>query len=193
MAKEKEEPKAEEPVAPKPKSKKKLLIIVAVVVMLAGGAGAFAFMGGKEPSPEGEVTEEQHTDEEKHYSTFEIDTLIVNLSENASFIKVSMTVEYDPSIIDRAGSTGHGGGGAYGGGASGGKTEAGGMPAVVQAREPMIKDAIIKVLSSKTPAEVLTVAGKEQLKEELIEAMNEATGLDEGPIVNIYFREFIVQ
>ena len=40
---------------------------------------------------------------------------------------------------------------------------------------------------------ILTKEGYEKLKEELMEGINEAIGLDEEPIVNIYFTEFIVQ
>jgi flagellar protein FliL len=57
----------------------------------------------------------------------------------------------------------------------------------------MIKGAIIAVLSSKKASELLTRTGKETLKDELIEAINEALGLDESPVVNIYFKEFIIQ
>ena len=57
----------------------------------------------------------------------------------------------------------------------------------------MIHDAIISVLSSKKPEEVLTMVGKEDLKEELIDIINEATGLDEPAVVIMYFVEFIVR
>ncbi len=60
-------------------------------------------------------------------------------------------------------------------------------------REPMIRDAIIRVLSSKTTDDLLNTEGKERLKEELIEAINEAIALDEGPAVGVYFTEFIIQ
>ena len=67
-----------------------------------------------------------------------------------------------------------------------------GEPQIAE-RLPMIKDAVIKVLSSKKAEEVLSADGKEHLKEELIEAINEAIGLEEGPVTGIYFEDFIVQ
>ena len=188
-AKEKKEEAHEE--APKPKSKKKLFIIIGVVVLLAGGAGAFAMMGGKKAAPaEGEEAEVH--EEQKHLIPIKLDTFIVNLSENASFLKIRMTLEYDPEILARA--TGGGEGGGHGGGGAGGEGAApGGLPPGLIEKESQIRDAIIATLSSKAAADVLTTEGKEQLKEDLIESINEAIGFEEGPIVNVYFNEFLIQ
>ena len=196
MAEEKKDEKkeGEGDAAAKPKSKKKLFIIIGAIVgvLVIGGVAAVFLMGGKEPQ-EGEVVEEK--EKEKHYATVELDTFIVNLSENASFLKVRLLLEYDPEILAKADgghSSGGEGGGHGGGGAGGGEKEAG-LPGALATREPMIRDAIIRTLSSKRAEEVLSPDGKENLKEELIEAINEAIGLDEGAIVNIYFTEFLVQ
>ncbi len=199
MAKE-EEKKEEAPAEVKPKSKKKLIIIIAVVVLLLGaGVPAFMMMSGgedKKAAADGEGHEE-HAEEEhggKHYRLAKLDPFIANLGENTAFVKVTMLIEYDPEILENSGS-GHGGGGAYGAGGSGGGdgAESTALPPVMKAREPVIRDSILRVLASKKTAEVLTGEGKEKLKEELIEAINEATGLEQGPVVNIYFTEFIVQ
>lgn len=174
------------------KSKKKL-IIIAVVALLAIGGGAFAFLGGSKP-PEGDLAEE--FEERKEYKVAELDTLIVNLSESTSFLKVKMLIEYDPAVFGGAtggaeGGGGHGGGGAGGGG--GGEADKAELPPALKARYPMIRDAIIRVISGKRATDVLTVTGKETLKQELIEAINEAAGFDEPPVVNVYFTEFIIQ
>lgn len=178
--------------APK-KSKKKLIIIVAVVLVIAIGGGAFAMLGGS-PKPEGEA-EEVEKEEVVHYETLALDPFIVNLTENSSFLKVSILLEYDPRVLEsehKEGSGGgHGGGGSGGGHAGGG--EPAGPPGVFGTKQAHIRDSVIRVLSSKKAAEVLSVQGKEDLKEELIEAINEATGLDEPLVVAIYFTEFIVQ
>jgi len=182
----------EEPQA-KPKGKKKLFIIVGGVVALLLCIGLpLAFMGGGKKAAAGEG--EELMEAEKHYATFDMDTIIVNLSEVGTFLKVTLTIEYDPELLHVAGSGG-GGGGGYGGGAMGGEGAAGGggTPPVFAEREPMIKSAVIAVLSSKKAADILSRTGKEQLKDELIEAINEALGLDESPVVSIYFKEFIIQ
>ncbi len=185
MAKEEEKKEGEaEAEAPKPKSKKKLIIIIAVVVLLAGGGGAFALMGGSK-AEEGFEEEKAHDEEHKHLASVTMDTVIVNLSENASFLKTKMTLEYDPEILASAAA------GAAEGGHGEGKSSS--LPPGLAEKEAMIRDSIIRVLSAKTAGEVLSVEGKEQAKEELIEAINEAVGLDEGPIASIYFNEFIIQ
>lgn len=172
----------------KPKSKKKLFIIVGVLVVLLGAGIAFPLLSGgsKEEGAEIEV-EEEH----KHYSVVELDTIIVNLSENSSFLKIKMAIEYDPSVLDLAQS--HGGGGGHGGGGAGGGGEGGGLHPYLVEKDAQVKDAIIAVMSAKSPSEVLTPEGKEELKEELIEAINEALEVDEPAVVNVYFKEFIVQ
>lgn len=197
---EKKEGEGGEEAAP-PKSKKKLIIIVvAAVVLLGGGGGAFMMMSGG-AKPEGEVALDEQAPAEKEtvYEHAELETFIVNLSENSSFLKVRILLEYDPAILAKydgsGGAEGAEGGGEGGGHGSGGAAaaDAGGLPAVLKKREPMMRDAIIRVLSTKSADDVLSGDGKERLKEELVEAINEAVGLDEGPIVGIYFLEFIVQ
>ncbi|MFN7065543.1 MAG: flagellar basal body-associated protein FliL [Aquificaceae bacterium] len=61
----------------------------------------------------------------------------------------------------------------------------------VERRLPIIKDAIIDVLSSKTSSFVKTPEGRESLRLELIKRIN--TILFEGGVRNIYFTEFVVQ
>ena len=185
--KDKEEASAE--TAAKPKSKKKLIIIVAAVLVLVGGGAAAALMSGSKKAPESEE-EQAHQEENRHLAAVQLDTIIVNLSENASFLKVKMTIEYDPEILAKY--SGEGGGGGHGGGGAGGEGE-GGMPPLFAEKEAQIRDAIINTLSAKSAAEVLNPDGKDQLKEDLVEAINEALGLEEGPVVNVYFKEFLVQ
>ena len=194
MAKEEREEKEEQQEAPKPKSKKKLIIIVAVVVLLAV-VGAVVMMGGKKAPAKSEAEVEQE-EVAKHFLTFDLEPIIANLSEIGTFIKITLTIEYDPELLAAATSHGAGGGGGYGGGATGGGEAGGGkggMPPAFMARESQIKDAIIRTISSKKASDLLSKAGKDALKDELMEAINEALGLDEAPVVSIYFREFIIQ
>ena len=172
------------------KGKGKLIIIIVVVLALVGGGAAFMLGGGK---AEEKKVEEEEVEKEKHYETAELETFVVNLGESASFIKVTMLVEYDPELLHAA-HGGEAGGEGHGGGASGGGEEKkGGLPPAMEARKPMIRDAVIRVLSSKKAAEVLSKDGKEQLRQELVEAINEAIGMEEGPVVQVYFTDFIIQ
>ena len=61
----------------------------------------------------------------------------------------------------------------------------------VDKRMPIIKDAIIDVVSSKTSDFVRTPEGREALRLELIRRLNII--LVEGGVRNIYFTEFVVQ
>lgn len=189
-AKEEEKPEGAEGEA-KPKSKKKLFIIIGVVLLLAGGGVPF-LLGGKKDDKKADA-EEEHVEEVKVYETAKLDTFIVNLSENSTFLKTTILLEYDSHAF--VAKTGDKGGEAEGGGHGGGgeAPKSGALPAPLEKRKPMINDAVIRVLSSKRSTDVLTSDGKEQLKQELIEAINEAIGMEEAPVVNIYFTEFIVQ
>ncbi len=190
MSEEKKEG-AESEGAAKPKGKKKLIIIIAVVLLLVGGGGAFFLLGG---SGEEEVPAEE-VEKPVVYKRIKLEPIIVNLSEAKSFLKVSMLLEYDPDALAKAFAHGEGEGAGHGGGGSGGGAPPpdDGFPAEIIEKEPIVRDAILRILSSKTTADVLTVNGKQSLKEELIEAINETIEAPEPIIVNIYFTEFIIQ
>lgn len=192
MADAKKEEKAEGQEAAPKKSKKMLFIILGVVVLLIG-AGVPTFMLLSGGATEDEAANKEPVHLEPVLESWQLDPIIVNLSESTSFLKTTIVIEYDMNIINATSKSGEGGGHAYGGGAAGGAAKPAGPPGAVGARMTQIRDAIIGKLSSKTAAEVLSFAGKEQLKEELVEAINDAIGLDESPVVQVYFLEFIIQ
>lgn len=188
MAEEKEGEEQKEGAEPPKKSKKKLIIIiVAVVVLLAGIGVPLLLMGGKSPTDGAELEDTHHEEDHEEYVRVELEPIIVNLSENASFLKVKLSLEVSAEVLESGAHAEGGGGGGHGGG------ESSGLPGVLGTREPMVRDAIIRVLSSKTAAEVLSLDGKDQLKDELIDAINEATALDEPLVVGAYFTDFIIQ
>jgi len=179
----------------KPKSKKKLIFIVVGLVVLIAGAGVPMFLmgGGKEA----EVVEEEH-EEVKRLESAELGVFVVNLSETSAFLKTKIMIEYDAALVEKQtggleggadGGKGHGGGAGGGGGVP----KPGGMPPHFLKRESQMKDAVIRVLSSKRADDLLTVEGKERLKDELLEGINEAVGLEEPPVVGVFFAEFIIQ
>lgn len=55
---------------------------------------------------------------------------------------------------------------------------------------PVIRDIIIRTLTSKTFEEISTQKGKERLKDELVGKINEI--LTDGFIKNVYFTDFVV-
>jgi flagellar FliL protein len=59
-------------------------------------------------------------------------------------------------------------------------------------QKPIMDDLVISILSSKTFAEIFSLEGKQQLKEELMEQLNAHLG--EGKYVGaVYFTDFVVQ
>jgi len=183
----------------KPKKSKKGLFIGLGVTVLSLGAGVPMFvMGGEPPPDEAAVHEEEEHHHEKHLETAELGVFIVNLSETTSFLKTKMTVEFDPEIVDRQTKKPEGeeaaaeeeGGGGHGGGE---KEGAAALPEFMAHKETQIKDTVIRILSSKRTDEMLTGDGKERLKEELVEGINEAVGLEDPPIGRVFFTEFIIQ
>lgn len=61
----------------------------------------------------------------------------------------------------------------------------------IDQERPIIEDIITLTLSSKTFEEVFTIAGKEQLKQELRDQFN--ARLTIGQVRDIYFTEFVIQ
>lgn len=56
---------------------------------------------------------------------------------------------------------------------------------------PVIRDIIIRVLTSKTLEEIATAKGKEKLKDQLVNQIN--LRLRDGEVKNVYFVEFVIQ
>lgn len=175
----------------KPKGKKKFLFIIIGLVVLVAGAGVPMFLMG------GDKSDSEHEEEQeapKKIETADLGLFVVNLSETASFLKVRITAEYDSAILDRQlEASGEGGGHGEGGGASGGESKAAGPHPYITKRMTQIQDTIIRVLSSKRAVELLTQDGKDRLKDELLEGINEAIGTDEPAVSGIFFTEFIIQ
>jgi flagellar protein FliL len=66
-----------------------------------------------------------------------------------------------------------------------------GVKAEIDARLAPIRDAILVLLSAKTLQDIQDVQGKNQLKDEILGAINKV--LPPGKIAKIYFTDFVVQ
>ncbi|OGR30929.1 MAG: flagellar basal body protein FliL [Desulfuromonadaceae bacterium GWB2_53_15] len=66
-----------------------------------------------------------------------------------------------------------------------------GVKAVLDGRLAPIRDAILVLLSSKTMQDIQDIQGKNQLKEEILAAVNKH--IPPGQISKIYFTDFVVQ
>lgn len=61
----------------------------------------------------------------------------------------------------------------------------------LDAKKPLLRDIIIRLLTSKSLEEISTAKGKEKLKEQIVGEIN--TRIKDGKIKNVYFTDFVVQ
>lgn len=141
--------------------KKLIFILIPVLLLLIGGAGAYFFLTHKKK----ESTKQMVVVPQKLGVMYNLGSFLVNLADkNANtYAKVSITLELSNQKVQQE----------------------------VVKRLPIIKDAVINLLSSKTYDEIRTPEGKEELRLELIKRINAI--LVTGGVQNIYFTQFIVQ
>jgi flagellar protein FliL len=159
------------------KGNKKMVIIIAIIVLVlvVGGVGAFFAMKGGKGSTEGGTGEEGEAAEESAAgaegeeggplpgAVLPLETFIVNLRIKGSFLKTSVQLEFASPEL----------------------------PPHMESEVPKVRDVIIRILSSKDAAEILTIEGKEKLRQEIMEGVNEALGSE--LVEKVYFTEFIIQ
>lgn len=151
-------------------------------------------VGGEAAHEEGaEEGAEEGGDEVQRGIIFDLGEFILNLSDPKSgkYLKVEVAIELsrketDPDPHAPAAGGGHGGHG-----------DSGGDPfkAVKEELEnfkPAIRDAIISTLSSKTAEELSSVAGKENAKEQIKEAVDGILA-GERETLRVSFGTFIIQ
>ncbi len=155
--------------------KKKLVIILAVAVLvIGGGVGAFLAMGSSDKHAEGEEGLEEGGEHGGEHgegaegivlppAVLPLETFIVNLQVKGSFLRTTIQLEFaEPEL-----------------------------PHTIENDVPKIKDAIIRVLSGKSSSELLTTEGKDKIRSEVRDSVNEILGGEE--ITQVYFTEFIIQ
>ncbi|MBI5328547.1 MAG: flagellar basal body-associated FliL family protein [Deltaproteobacteria bacterium] len=186
--------KKEEETAHPPKSSNKLLLIiigVLVLIILVGG-GFFVFSkmgGGKDKAADAETTAEEksgHEADKKSEKKSEkkdtnakkedksgqggkvelmaLDPFIVNLQDSTGtrYLKVTINLDLETAAMEEA-----------------------------KAKTAQIKDAIIILLSSKGYADVGSIQGKYQLRDEIVARVNQT--LTKGKLKSVYFTEFVIQ
>ena len=174
-------PEEGEVIEKKPKGNMVLIIIIVMLVLLllGGGAAAFFLLGSHDDPAAAAAPAAQHQDakvEKKKSGKKSTDHLaigpmypmapfVVNLlSETGNrFLKVAVDLEL---------------------------SDAKAQPEMDH-KKSLVRDIIIRTFSSKTFEEISTLKGKDKLKEEVLDKINE--NLSDGQIKNIYFTDFVVQ
>ncbi len=147
------------------KGKLILIVLLLLILLAGGGAGAYFFLFSKGGEEEEEAPKPKVSPEAVGVMYKLEPAFIVNLAdpEITMYARVSITLELSGPEVTLE----------------------------VQKREPIIRDAIIEILSNKTSRELRSPEGREQLKLEIIKRVN--TILVQGGVRNVYFTEFVVQ
>jgi len=175
-------PEEGEVIEKKPKGNMVLIIIIVMLVLLllGGGAAAFFLLGSSDEQAAAQAAPaaQQHdakadkkksskksTDHLTIGPMYPMAPFVVNLlSETGNrFLKVAVDLEL---------------------------SDAKAQPEMDH-KKSLVRDIIIRTFSSKTFEEISTLKGKDKLKEEVLDKINE--NLSDGQIKNIYFTDFVVQ
>jgi flagellar FliL protein len=154
-----------------------ILIIVLLVLLLVGGGLAAYFLLGSSDQPENMQNQTTQSAPAKRKSSgrstdyltigpmYPMSQFVVNLlSESGSkYLKVQLDIELGAPELS----------------------------AEMDQKKSLIRDIIIRSLSSKTFEEVSTMKGKDRLKDEIVNKINDV--LADGQVKNIFFTDFVVQ
>jgi len=152
-----------------------LIVVLLVVLLIGGGLAAFFLLGSDDDSSS--MQQNQQTAPVKRKSSGRstqyltigpmdpMSPFVVNLlSESGSkYLKVVLDIELDAPELS----------------------------VEMDLKKSLIRDIIIRSLSSKTFEEVSTMKGKDRLKDEVVNKINDV--LADGQVKNIFFTDFVVQ
>lgn len=164
-----------------------IIIIVLVFIIIIGGAIAFLLMGTDEKEAEKSVSAEPQAKEktvskpQRSYGAdddlddsrqlseigilYPLDTFTVNLKSDAGrrYLKVTMSLELEGQELSLE----------------------------LDSKAPVIRDRVIRILTSKTLEEISSKKGKQKVSEQIMDTLNAM--IKDGKIKGIYFTEFVIQ
>ena len=154
-----------------------LIIVLLVVLLIGGGLAAFFLLSSDDEEAVSQPQQTSQTTPVKRkakkrssdYLTigpmYPMDQFVVNLlsQSGGKYLKVAFNIELDSEEL----------------------------VAELDSKKPLIRDIVIRSLSSKTFEEISTAKGKDRLKDEIVSNINDI--LADGQIKNIFFTDFVVQ
>jgi len=180
-----EEEKKEEEAPQEKKSSNMLMIIIIVVLILIiviGGVLAFVLMGSDEEdvSSAPQVKEKRVSKPKRSSSAgmmdnsrqlseigilYPLDTFTVNLKSDSGrrYLKVTLSLELEGEELSLE----------------------------LDAKKAVLRDRIIRILSSKTLEEISSKKGKSKVENQIMDTLNAM--ISDGKIKGIYFTEFVIQ
>ena len=141
-------------------------VVALCALAVLGGGGFVAYQKFFAASPEPvEPVEAPPPPKVTMGPVYPLDPFLVNLADpgRPRFLKVVVQLELDASSVADD----------------------------LAALKPKVRDGLLTLLSSKTSADLVTVADKERLRNEMIHRLN--AYLTAGHVVEVYFIEFVVQ
>jgi len=186
MAEEtKEETTEEAPVEKKGKNTLMIVIIaVLVLIIIGGGITAVLLMDGDEEQAQPQQQMAPQTQETKSSSRsrsnsnsmnsrklsdigilYPLDTFTVNLKSDQGrrYLKATISLELNGEELSLE----------------------------LDSKSPVIRDRIIRILSSKTLEEISSKKGKQKVSDQIVDTMNSM--IVDGEVKGIYFTEFVIQ
>ncbi len=185
MAKKEEQT---EESAPKEKKSSNMLMIIIIVVLvliiIIGAVVAVLLMGSDDETATNNTpqAQEKRIDSQKTRRSassssisdrkldqigtlYPLDTFTVNLKSDAGrrYLKATMSLELDSPELSHE----------------------------LDSKAPVLRDRIIRILSSKTLEEVSSKKGKQKVSEQIMDTLNSM--ITDGQIKGIYFTEFVIQ
>jgi len=184
-----EEESKEQEEAPEKKKSNMLMIIIIVVlflIIIIGGVVAFLLMGDDEETQTQQVSapqaKEKSSSRPRRSSSksvpmddsrllseigilYPMDTFTVNLKSDAGrrYLKVSLSLELEGEELSLE----------------------------LDAKTPVLRDRIIRILSSKTLEEISSKKGKSKVSSQVMDTLNSM--ISDGQVRGIYFTEFVIQ
>ncbi|RQD66720.1 MAG: flagellar basal body protein FliL [Desulfonatronovibrio sp. MSAO_Bac4] len=155
------------PVETKKKSGKLKWLLLILILGILAGAGYFGynyFIDQDDPDQETQ-TESRAQTALKSYEVVDLEPFVVNLADplGRRYLRTTLKVE----VVDRS------------------------AVRDVQQHMPRVRDSIILLLSSKSYSDIDTMEKKIQLRNEIVERLNQFIG--QGRVLKVYFSEFVVQ
>ena len=182
-----EEESTEEEAPKEKKSSNMLMIIIIIVLVLIiaiGGVVAVLMMGSDEEdvtTSAPQVKEERASNTQRSSSSrsdsmssrnlkdigilYPLDTFTVNLKSDSGrrYLKVTMSLELEGEELSLE----------------------------LDAKTPVLRDRIIRILTSKTLEEISSKKGKAKVESQIMDTLNAM--ISDGKIKGIYFTEFVIQ
>ncbi|NPA59405.1 MAG: flagellar basal body-associated protein FliL [Epsilonproteobacteria bacterium] len=183
-----EEETVEEESVPKEKKSSNMLMIIIIVVLIliiiGGAVVAFLLMGDDEidatqtPPPqvkEVSTSKQKRSSSSSNYNSsrklsdigilYPLDTFTVNLKSDSGrrYLKVTMSLELEGEELSLE----------------------------LDAKSAVLRDRIIRILTSKSLEEISSKKGKQKVSDQIQETLNAM--LTDGSIRGIYFTEFVIQ